>query len=55
MLADANTNRASKDSALLLILIRLLSLNFRTIINTLNAWLNLTIKQKLKFLEEKEV
>ena len=52
---DADTNRAYKDSALLLILIRSLPLSFRAIIDTLNAQLNLTVEQKLKFLEEKEV
>jgi hypothetical protein len=53
--ADADTNRAYKDSALLLVLIRSLPPNFRTTIDTLNAQLNLTVEQKLKFLEEKEV
>jgi hypothetical protein len=53
--ADADTNRAYKDSALLLVLIRSLPKRFGTTINTLNAQLSLTVKQKLKFLEEKEV
>jgi hypothetical protein len=53
--ADADTNRAYKDSALLLILTRSLPKRFGTTIDTLNAQLNLTVEQKLKFLEEKEV
>ncbi|KAG9384357.1 hypothetical protein A1F94_003904 [Pyrenophora tritici-repentis] len=44
-----------KDSALLLVLIRSLPKEFKTTIDTLNAQLNLTVEQKLKFLEEKEV
>ncbi|KAI1579629.1 hypothetical protein PtrEW4_000488, partial [Pyrenophora tritici-repentis] len=43
------------DSALLLVLIRSLPKEFKTTIDTLNAQLNLTVEQKLKFLEEKEV
>ncbi|KAG9389228.1 hypothetical protein A1F94_002121 [Pyrenophora tritici-repentis] len=46
---------AYKDSALLLVLIRSLPKEFKTTIDTLNAQLNLTVEQKLKFLEEKEV
>jgi hypothetical protein len=53
--ADVDPNGAYKDSALLLILIRSLPMRFRTTIDTLNAQLNLTVEQKLKFLEEKEV
>ncbi|KAF7578672.1 UBN2 multi-domain protein [Pyrenophora tritici-repentis] len=53
--ADADTNGAYKDSALLLVLIRSLPKEFKTTIDTLNAQLNLTVEQKLKFLEEKEV
>jgi hypothetical protein len=53
--ADADTEGAYKDSALLLILIRSLPTSFSTTIDTLNAQLNLTVEQKLKFLEEKEV
>ncbi|KAI1663808.1 Short chain type dehydrogenase [Pyrenophora tritici-repentis] len=53
--ADADTNGAYKDSALLLILIRSLPTRFRTTVDTVNAQLNLTVEQKLKFLEEKEV
>jgi hypothetical protein len=41
--ADADTNGAYKDSALLLILIRSLPLSFRTTIDTLNAQINLTV------------
>jgi hypothetical protein len=52
--ADADTEGAYKDSALLLILVRSLLTRFRTTIDTLNAQLNLTVEQKLKFLEEKE-
>jgi hypothetical protein len=52
--ADADTEGAYKDSALLLILVRSLPTRFRTTIDTLNAQLNLTVEQKLKFLEEKE-
>jgi hypothetical protein len=55
VLADADTNGAYKDSALLLILIRSLPKRFGTTIDTLNAQLSLTVEQKLKFLEEKEV
>ena len=55
MSADADTNGAYKDSALLLILIRSLPRRFETTIDTLNAQLSLTVEQKLKFLEEKEV
>jgi hypothetical protein len=55
VLADADTNGAYKDSALLLVLVRSLPPSFRTTIDTLNAQLNLTVEQKLKFLEEKEV
>ncbi|KAI0568360.1 hypothetical protein Alg130_12054, partial [Pyrenophora tritici-repentis] len=51
----ADTNGAYKDSALLLVLIRSLPKEFKTTIDTLNAQLNLTVEQKLKFLEEKEV
>ncbi|KAF7567667.1 hypothetical protein PtrM4_142580 [Pyrenophora tritici-repentis] len=53
--ADADTNGAYKDSALLLILIRSLPTRFRTTVDAVNAQLNLTVEQKLKFLEEKEV
>jgi hypothetical protein len=53
--ADADSNGAYKDSALLLILIRSLPKRFETTIDTLNAQLSLTVEQKLKFLEEKEV
>lgn len=53
--ADTDTKGAYKDSALLLVLIRSLPVRFRTTIDTLNAQLNLTVEQKLKFLEEKEV
>ncbi|KAI1507677.1 hypothetical protein Ptr86124_013394 [Pyrenophora tritici-repentis] len=53
--ADADTDGAYKDSALLLILIRSLPTRFRTTVDTVNAQLNLTVEQKLKFLEEKEV
>jgi len=53
--ADADTNGAYKDSALLLVLTRSLPKRFGTTIDTLNAQLNLTVEQKLKFLEEKEI
>jgi hypothetical protein len=41
--AHADTNGAYKDSSLLLILVRSLSMRFRTTIDTLNAQLNLTV------------
>jgi hypothetical protein len=53
--ADALFNEAFQDSALLLVLCRSLPESFTTTIDTFNAQLNLTVKQKLKFLEEKEI
>lgn len=53
--ADPAFNGAYQDSALLLVLCRSLPEAFTTTIDTFNAQLNLTVKQKLKFLEEKEI
>ncbi|KAF1935528.1 hypothetical protein EJ02DRAFT_516388 [Clathrospora elynae] len=53
--ADADTDETYKDSALLLVIIRSLPKIFGTTIDTLSAQINLTVEQKLKFLEEKEV
>ena len=53
--ADAAFNGVYQDSALLLVLCRSLPESFTTTIDTFNAQLNLTVKQKLKFLEEKEI
>ena len=53
--AHADNNGAYKDSSLLLIHVRSLPMRSRTTIDTLNAQLNLTVEQKLKLQEEKEV
>ena len=52
--ADANTNGIYKDHALLLILIRSLPNRFKSTVDTLSAQSNITVEQKIKFLEEKE-
>ncbi|KAG9378492.1 hypothetical protein A1F94_010261 [Pyrenophora tritici-repentis] len=54
-IAETDKHTKIRDSALLLVLIRSLPKEFKTTIDTLNAQLNLTVEQKLKFLEEKEV
>ena len=52
--ADANTNGIYKDHALLLILIRSLPNRFKSTVDTLSAQSNITVEQKIKFLEEKK-